>query len=109
MPNYNEEKSDLLLKCKKEIANVSGKENKPTDTLITKIMLWVFAIIPAFDTYDHLIKNHQKKLKIFIKNKKDFDSFKIYTLDFFTGKKTKNIYTKAKLIDMYWFIAGQYK
>jgi len=39
VPNYDEEKIDLFIKCKKEIANAFGKENKPTDTLITKIML----------------------------------------------------------------------
>ena len=97
MPNYDEEKIDLFIKCKKEIANAFGKENKPTDTLITKIMLWVFANVPAFDKYFKkglwvwsFNKESLKKIKDFYdKNKNDFDSFKIYTLDFSTGKETE--------------------
>lgn len=44
--NYNEENIALILDCKQQIIQALGKENKPSDTLITKIMLGVFANIP---------------------------------------------------------------
>ena len=47
--DYDEENISLLLDCKQQIINALGKENKPSDTLVTKIMLGVFANIPAFD------------------------------------------------------------
>ncbi|MEK7664769.1 MAG: hypothetical protein AAB361_01360, partial [Patescibacteria group bacterium] len=70
-----------------------GKENKPSDTLITKIMLGVFANVPAFDKYfrkSFKIHSFNKKslLKIknfYEKNKDVFNSFKIYTFDFLTS------------------------
>ncbi len=113
--DYNEENISLLLNCKQQIINALGKENKPSDTLATKIMLGVFANIPAFDQYFrkslkvHSV-NKKSLLKIkefYLENKEDFDSFKIHTFDFLTSKETNNIYTKAKLIDMCGFIAGQ--
>lgn len=112
--NYNDENIDLLLKCKKDIINAFG-ENTPTDTLITKIMLGVFANVPAFDQFvQKSLKlytlNRKSLLKIkefYEKNKTVIDSFKIYTLDFSTCKETNILYTKAKLIDMCGFMAGQ--
>lgn len=113
--NYNDETIELILDCKQQIIEVLGKENSPTDTLITKIMLGIFANIPAFDQYfrkSFRVYSFNKKtlLKIkefYDKNKKVFDSYQIPTLDFSTGKNTDLVYTKAKLIDMYGFIDGQ--
>ena len=113
--DYDEENISLLLDCKQQIINALGKENKPSDTLVTKIMLGVFANIPAFDQrFRKSLKVHSvnKKslLKIkefYIQNREDFDSFKIHTFDFLTSGETNYIYTKAKLIDMCGFIAGQ--
>ncbi len=115
VPNYTDKNIDLLLDCKQQIINALGKENKPSDTLITKIMLGVFANVPAFDQYFRrslkvysLNKKALLRIKEFyLKNKVVFDSYKIYTLDFLTSKETNVIYTKAKLIDMYGFIDGQ--
>ena len=112
---YDEENIKLLLDCKQKIIDALGKENKPTDTLVTKIMLGVFANIPAFDQYfrkslklNSVNKKTLLKIKNFYDTNKDvFDSFKIYTFDFLTSKQTDIIYSKAKLIDMYGFIAGQ--
>ena len=113
--DYNEENISLLLDCKQQIINALGKENKPSDTLVTKIMLGVFANIPAFDQYFRKsLKVHSVNKKslfkikeFYIQNKEDFDSFKIHTFDFLTSSETNYIYTKAKLIDMCGFIAGQ--
>ena len=117
--DYNEENISLILDCKQQIINALGKENRPSDTLVTKIMLGVFANIPAFDQYfKKFLKNNgycqtpnKKSLKqlneFYLKNKNDFDFFKIHTFDFLTSKETENIYTKAKLIDMCGFMDGQ--
>ncbi len=113
--NYNEENILLLLNCKQQIIFALGKENKPSDTLITKIMLGVFANIPAFDQYfrkSFKVHSFNKKSLVKIKkfydeNKDDFNLFKIPTFDFLTAKETNIIYTKAKLIDMCGFMGGQ--
>jgi len=115
--DYNEENIGLLLTCKgKIIKALKDGEKKPSDTLITKIMMGVFANTPAFDQYVRkslevysFNEKSLSKIKVFYdENKKDFDSFKkIYTFDFLTSKETKIKYTKAKLIDMYAFTDGQ--
>lgn len=109
---YDEENIKLLLNCKQQIIEALGKENKPSDTLVTKIMLGVFANIPAYDQYFRKsLKLHSanktsllKIKKFYEENKEIFDSYKIYTFDFLTSKETDIIYTKAKLIDMCGFI-----
>lgn len=114
--DYNEENIKLLINCVEKIRGAFGN-NKPTDTLVTKIMLGVFANIPALDSYFKksfkvysLNKNTIKIIKTFYdENSITLEDFKIYTLDFFSGKETKNLYTKAKLIDMYGFIDGKNK
>ena len=115
VPNYDDENISLLLDSKQKIIDALGKENKPSDTLVTKIMLGVFANIPAFDQYFrkslkvHSV-NKKSLLKIkefYLENKEDFNSFKIHTFDFLTSKETDTIYTKAKLIDMCGFMDGQ--
>ena len=109
---YDEENIELLLNCKEQIVGVLGKENKPSDTLVSKIMLGIFANIPAYDKYfrkslklHSLNKKSLLKIKKFYEeNKETFDSFKIHTFDFLTSQKTDIIYTKAKLIDMCGFM-----
>lgn len=118
--NYTEKNIDALMECKSEIFGSFG-DNKPSDTLITKIMLGVFANVPAFDNN---FKNSSINLKTFNKNSlralKDFyeknktiiDSFKVKTLQFSKGKNIKEtdiLYSKAKLIDMYGFMDGMEK
>ena len=117
--NYDEENIKLLLNCKKQIIEVLGKENKPSDILVTKIMLGVFANVPAYDgNFKKFLKKNQycqtfnkislNQIKIFYEeNKEIFDSFEIPTFDFLTSSGTNNIYTKAKLIDMCGFMDDQ--
>ncbi|MBA2851221.1 hypothetical protein HNP86_001352 [Methanococcus maripaludis] len=115
--SYNEENIELLLNCKNQIFEALGKENKPTDTLITKIMLGVFGNIPAYDTnvkkslkLNSLNEKSLLKIKDFYeKNSEMIDSYEIYTYDFLTSKNTDIKYTKAKLVDMYGFIDGMSK
>ena len=113
--NYNGETIALLLDCKQRIIDALGGKNNPSDILITKIMLGVFANIPAFDQYFRKsLKvrsvNRDSLLKIkdfYEENNEIFDSFEIHTFDFLTAKETDIIYTKAKLIDMCGFIDGR--
>jgi hypothetical protein len=115
VPNYDDENISLLLDCKQQTINALGKKNNPSDTLVTKIMLGVFANIPAFDQYFrkslkvHSV-NKKSLLKIkdfYLANKIDFDSLRIHTFNFLTSNETENVYTKAKLIDMCGFTDGQ--
>tara|TARA_Y100000294_G_C8497911_1_gene313571 strand:- start:695 stop:1069 length:375 start_codon:yes stop_codon:yes gene_type:complete len=113
--NYNDENISILLDCKQQIINSLGEKNNPSDILISKIMLGVFANVPAFDTY------FRKSLKVYSFNKKSllkikdfygdnksvFDSYQIHTFDFLSSKETAIVYTKAKLIDMCGFMDGQ--
>jgi len=114
--NYNDENIKLLLDCQLKIIEVI-KNN--SDTLITKIMLGVFANVPAYDYYFRIFLKENKCCQTFNKksleqikffyeeHKNEFDSYKICTYDFSTKEKTEIIYTKAKLVDMYGFMVGE--
>lgn len=112
---YDDLNIELLLKCKKEIAEALEKEKKPSDTLTTKIMLGIFGNIPAFDQYfrksfkfHSVNRNSLLRINEFYKDHKEYlDSVNIYTFDFLNGKETDIKYTKAKLIDMAGFMNGQ--
>jgi hypothetical protein len=113
---YNSENKDLLLECKDVICKSLGRENKPSDILVTKIMLGIFSNTPAFDNFFCKgigVRSFNKKslLKIaefYNQNKDLIDSYKINTLDF-NGTKTFRIYNRAKIIDMIFLIEGQNK
>ncbi|MHA1973027.1 MAG: hypothetical protein ACTSW1_08545 [Candidatus Hodarchaeales archaeon] len=115
LDTYNDENIDILLEFKSRLKDVLNTERKPSDTLITKIMLGVYANTPAFDTLFGVgfgVKTFNKKsLRIlsnfYQKHQSVIDSYKIYTIDFPTGTKTSRLYTKAKLIDMIGFIEGK--
>lgn len=112
--SYNEKNIDLLMDCKDKIIDALGRKNaKHWDTLVTKIMLGVFANVPAFDTYfcnNMKVYSFNKeallKIKRFYQDNKDsFDQFEIHTFDY-SGGETDKLYTKAKLVDMCGFIGG---
>jgi hypothetical protein len=117
LDNYSEETIELLLECKKRITDSLGKENKPTDNMVTRIMLGVFGNIPTFDQYfknsfkmKKVTKKSLLKLKeIYEENKSSLNSFEVHTLDFVTGKETEVVYTRAKLLDIYGYMDGQLK
>lgn len=116
--SYCNKNYKLLLELGHLIRNSLGEKNDyASDALITKIMLGVFGNVPAYDdnfTKGFGIKVFGKKtlndISYFYKeNKKKIDKIKIYTIDFLTGKQTKRIYTKAKIIDMVGFVEGMKK
>jgi len=116
--NYNVDNIKLLFECKNEIYSFFGKDNKPSDTLISKIMLGVFANVPAYDRFfkDFLRENKlsqsfsKKSLeqlnRYYLDHKDVFDEFNIPTLQFNNNSNNPIYYSKAKLLDMYGFISG---
>ena len=113
--NYTYENIQLLLEVKQRIVEALGEKNNPSDTLVTKIMLGVFANVPAFDQYvkkslkiNKLNEKSLLKVHNFYENHKPMiDNTVIYSFDFLTGEDTNILYTKAKLVDMCCFIDGQ--
>ena len=85
-----------------------------TDTLVSKIMLGVFGCVPAFDRnfrqgFDVSTLGPKALRKIgrfYTENAETIDSNRVPTLDFETGKYTERMYTRAKVIDMIFFVEG---
>lgn len=84
-----------------------------TDTLATKIMLGVFGNVPAFDKYfikgfkgSFGLKALRRIATFYGANSSVIDDFQVPTLDFATGEPTSRKYTRAKVIDMAFFIEG---
>ena len=119
----DKESQEMILEIYKKIKeNIIEDENQER-VLITKIMLGVFGIIPAFDTYfckafkeiepntSRFTKVNKESLSVigrfYIDNEYDIVSLskEIKTKDFITGK-ARYQYTAAKIIDMYGFVNG---
>ncbi len=111
---YDEEKIELLIDCGNRLSRVLPPDVSPTDTLITKIMLGVFGNIPAFDSLfckgfgvSTFGKKALRKIgKYYQLNADTIEQHRVMTLDFSTGKSTNRPYTRAKVIDMIFFIEG---
>jgi hypothetical protein len=98
----------------KILESMPHEETQATDTLVTKIMLGVYGCIPAFDSQfkkglgtGKLGKPALRKISDFYKtNAAIVEQYRVPTLDFNTGKETERRYTRAKVIDMIFFIEG---
>ena len=85
-----------------------------SDILVTKIMLGVFGCVPAFDTYFKkgfgvatFGKKSLKKVAAFYRdNKEIIEANRVHTLDFASGRETTRKYTRAKVVDMIFFVEG---
>jgi hypothetical protein len=112
---YTATNIELVLGFKRKIIEAFGSEGRPTDTLVTKIMLGVFGNVPAFDTdflkgltrYSHrrgagtFGKAALKEIaRFYEENKPAIDGYHHATLDFATEQPTNRRYTQAKVIDM---------
>ncbi len=91
-------------------------------TLVTKVMLGVFASVPAYDSFfTNSFKNifkgdcaftvfNKKSLQciyeFYQSNQSAIDKINLNTVDFISGEKTKLKYTNSKIIDMYGFTRG---
>jgi len=117
------ENIDLLINCKRIIKNSFENWNGASDVLISKIMLGVFGNVPAFDKFfvkgcrrhslriNSICKNSLERIFNFyqdIENKAKIDEYSnnIHTLGFSSGEDTTRTYSKAKIIDMIFFIEG---
>lgn len=127
--------NDIEVKLAFTAQRNSGKQNtNPSNTLVTKTMLGVFGVVPAFDDYvskffNYLVPKRQGKTAIKNEgvNEKTCEVLnRIGGLKGFTIPKLDNLlkrsefdtlsfdsrgsnrkYTRAKLVDMYCFIVGQ--
>lgn len=122
--SYNDENIGLLVQCGDEIWEVLKKEGvkNRSNILITKIMLGVFANVPAYDAYfvkflrlNGYVQTFGPKSLRSIKefyedqnHKEKIDRYnkEIHTCSFQDSKNTGIRYTKAKIIDMCGFVAG---
>lgn len=115
--SYSDDNITLLLEFCHSIAESFERKVKLTDTLTTKIMLGVFANVPAYDDFFrkgfHVHSFGKRTLKVveqfYLENKKEIDAAAAHfsTYDFYSGEKTPRRYPKAKIIDMIGFIEGQ--
>jgi hypothetical protein len=85
-----------------------------SDTLVTKIMLGVFGCVPAFDTYfkkgfdvSTFGPSALRKVGEFYSAHTDLiERHRPPTIEFESGAPTQLRYTRAKVIDMIFFVAG---
>src|SRR5205814_1090453 len=112
---YDQQTINLLLACGVMIREVlRDGVRKPTDTLITKVMLGVFGNVPAFDQYFRRAigvsalrcKSLLRIREFYERNREIIDDYRIPTFDLATGGDTPRFYTKAKIIDMIGFVEG---
>lgn len=113
--NYKENNNiEKLLQCYKDINE--RLDSRASDILITKIMLGVFGNVPAFDTYfkqgsglNTFNKESLEQIFNFYKNNESIiynESNNIKTFIFLDDEDINRNYTKAKIIDMIFFIEG---
>ncbi len=110
---YTSENIKAILDFGKTIVQ-SFDGNYPSDILITKIMLGIFGNVPAFDSLfkkgfgvSTFGKYSLEKVSTFYQEHSSvIESSRLATIDFLTGQPTNRLYTRAKVIDMIFFIEG---
>lgn len=115
--SYTSAHITLLLDCARKLREVLGEKNHPSDILVTKIMLGIFGSVPAFDTnFQHGFgintfsrKSLEKIAAFYNANQAIIEKYRIPTVDFLSGRDTHWLYTRAKVIDMIFFIEGSNK
>ena len=111
---YDRNSIQMIVETKNRLQDAFS--HTATTTLLTKTMLGVFGCIPAFDSYfvrgSGLRTVNEKNLlqiKDFYLRNQDLierERNTRFTLNFDTGSLTKHLYTRAKMLDMIFFIAG---
>ncbi|MDP0343862.1 hypothetical protein Q7Z35_05915 [Glaesserella parasuis] len=122
-PNKTKEVLSLYIQVK---SHLIGEKKHQAVTLVTKVLLGVFAIIPAYDrffkdTFSEIAGEecgfstpNETSLNIiaqfYQENKEEIDTLsKSHQILDFDGKPTNYRYSKAKIIDMYGFQIGRDK
>jgi hypothetical protein len=111
---YTDASIELLLEVAEQLR--AALPPGASATLITKIMLGVFGCVPAFDTYfmsglrvSRFGKAALGKVgRFYLEHADLIEANRIPTLDFTRGAETTHTYTRAKVIDMIFFIEGGY-
>lgn len=126
--SYNEKNIKKIIEVYHEIKKLVIPNNTHL-TVVTKILLGVFGMVPAFDEnfcrclreiykgkkgggFRSLNKNSLQLIKDFYEsNRYEIDSYynNLFTTDFISGQKTNIVYSRAKIIDMYGFEIGKKK
>ncbi len=103
-----------ILRLKEVIGLSLHSVGDASDTLVSKIMLGVFGNVPAFDRYVRAgLGVSSFGLQALVKIGRFYDQHcavidrcRVPTLDFSSGRPTERLYTRAKVIDMVFFIEG---
>jgi len=102
-----------------EAAKIRNALPGMSDILLTKIMLGVFGSVPAFDTnfmeacrLEGMIQTFGVEVlkeigKVYKDNAAVIDAHLVPTFDFISGQYTSRRYTRAKVIDMAFYIEGE--
>lgn len=109
---YSDDAATLILGFARDLRGV--RHAGASDILVTKIMLGTMGCVPAFDTYFKAglgvstfgRRALQKVADFYRANAAVIDAHQERTLDFNTGQPTERRYTRAKVIDMVFFMAG---
>jgi hypothetical protein len=109
---YTEANCALVLETAQKIRG--ALPDGASDILVTKIMLGVFGCVPAFDTYFKkgfgtwtFGRTSLKRVaKFYTDNADVIDRHCVPTLEFDTGTDSTRKYTRAKVIDMVFFVEG---
>jgi len=114
---YTSENINNILEFREEVVRsfdgVDGGYH-PSDILVTKIMLGVFGNVPAFDSFFkkgfgvRTFGNYalEKVSAFYQEHSSVIENSRLPTIDFLTGQPTSRLYTRAKVIDMIFFIEG---
>ena len=109
---YSDAASSLILSSARDLR--ATLHEGASDILVTKIMLGTMGCVPAFDTnfkagfgVPSFGRKSLKKIGEFYRdNAAIIDAHREQTFDFDTGAPTERRYTRAKVIDMSFFIEG---
>jgi len=104
----------VIRQLDQQIRRAFGHDNGVTSALATKVMLGVFGNIPAFDTRFRRgfraatfgPKAFSRLGEFYREHAGIIEWHRVPTLDFRTGQPTRRRYSRAKVIDMIFFIEG---
>lgn len=109
---------DLAERIRKALRDPAEESRYPSATLATKVMLGIFGNVPAFDSYVREglrrelgssrfgVRALRKIGHFYQENAEVIDHHRKRTLDFGTGEVTHRQYSRAKVIDMIFYVEG---
>jgi hypothetical protein len=109
---YTDENCAVLEETAQRIR--TALHERASHTLVTKIMLGVFGCVPAFDIrfrsgfrVSKFGGDALRRVSAFYRDNVEIvERHRVSTLDFDTGQDSKHKYTRAKVIDMIFFVEG---